>query len=253
MMPSLELNSINANINNRIVSIEDKVFEIQSGNETMRNQLIDDYQPFIKKVTSKVCNQYINQSRDEFSIGMFAFNEAINQYQTGQGSKFLSFADMVIKRRVIDFIRKEVRQNRYTYLQPEEEDEEGRLEDSYAEQQAALHYYDVQQQVENRVYEIEEFEKILKKFSITFKVLSKNCPKHIDARENAKKIAKMLAHNESLASFLMEKKQLPIKDLLTMVSCSRKTIERNRKYIIAISLIYLGGFTSLKSYIEPSE
>ncbi|MCA0986693.1 RNA polymerase sigma-I factor [Guptibacillus algicola] len=232
------------------VTLEDKIDRIQNGDEFLRNKLLEDYQPFIKKITSKVCNRYINQMMDEFSIGLSAFNEAMDQYQRGQGSRFLTFADMVIRRRVIDYIRKEARQNKYIYLEPEELDEEGRLEDSFAEQKAALDVYEMDKQREVRMYEIEEYEQLLQKFSITFKVLSKNCPKHIDARDNAKLIAKLIAEDSTLSSYLLEKKQLPIKDLLSLVSCSRKTIERNRKYIIAVALIYLGGFNALKSYIQ---
>ncbi|WP_270179936.1 RNA polymerase sigma-I factor [Alkalihalobacillus sp. CinArs1] len=232
------------------VTLEDKIDRIQNGDEFLRNKLLEDYQPFIKKITSKVCNRYINQMMDEFSIGLSAFNEAMDQYQRGQGSRFLTFADMVIRRRVIDYIRKEARQNKYIYLEPEEVDEEGRLEDSFAEQKAALDVYEMDKQREVRMYEIEEYEQLLQRFSITFKVLSKNCPKHIDARDNAKMIAKLIAEDSTLSSYLLEKKQLPIKDLLSLVSCSRKTIERNRKYIIAVALIYLGGFNALKSYIQ---
>lgn len=232
------------------VTLEDKIDRIQNGDQFLRNKLLEDYQPFIKKITSKVCNRYINQTMDEFSIGLSAFNEAMDQYQRGQGSRFLTFADMVIRRRVIDYIRKEARQSKYIYLEPEELDEEGRLEDSFAEQKAALDVYEMDKQREVRMYEIEEYEQLLQRFSITFKVLSKNCPKHIDARDNAKMIAKLIADDPNLSSYLLEKKQLPIKDLLSLVSCSRKTIERNRKYIIAVALIYLGGFNALKSYIQ---
>jgi RNA polymerase sigma factor len=250
-MASLQLKSmIINNKKQKSETLEDKVLEIQRGNQHLRNEFIEDYQPFIKKVTSKVCNRYIDQTMDEFSVALYAFNEAIDQYQLGQGSRFLTFADLVIRRRVIDYIRKETRQNRYIYLQNEEEDEEGRLEESYAEQRAALNKYEEQLQIEHRMYEIEEYEKMLSKFGISFKVLSKQCPKHIDARENAKQIAKMIAENPEFSSYLLQKKQLPTKDLLTMVSCSRKTIERNRKYIIAIALIHLGDFQSLKAYIE---
>jgi RNA polymerase sigma factor len=73
----------------------------------------------------------------------------------------------------------------------------------------------------------------------------------LDARENAKQVAKVLASDKGLSKILMQTKQLPTKDLLELVSCSRKTIERNRKYIIAIALIHLGEFNALRSYIEP--
>ena len=244
-------NFANKNENKKeTITLEDKVDRIQNGNQALRNQLLEDYQPFIKKITSKVCNRYINHSMDEFSIGLSAFNEAMDQYRKGQGSRFLTFADMVIRRRVIDYIRKEARQNKYVYLEPEELDEEGRLEDSFAEQKAALDVYEIEKQREVRMFEIEEYEQLLKKFSITFKVLSKNCPKHIDARENAKMIAKLIADDHVLSGYLLEKKQLPIKYLLALVTCSRKTIERNRKYIISVALIHLGGFNALKSYIQ---
>jgi RNA polymerase sigma factor len=35
-----------------------------------------------------------------------------------------------------------------------------------------------------------------------------------------------------------------------MVKVSRKTIERNRKYIIAIALILIGDYVYLKDYIK---
>jgi RNA polymerase sigma factor len=231
-------------------SVENKIKEIQAGNEQLRNDFIEQYRPFIKKVASKVCKRYINDSMDEFSIGLLAFNEAIDQYTDDQGAKFLTFANMVISRRLIDFIRKEERQNRNIYLEREENDEEDRGEESYAEKKAALEQYDMEKQAEVRMYEIEEYQSLLEGYGISFSILSKECPKHADARENAINIAKMVANDKEHTKYLVERKQLPIKYLLEHVDCSRKTIERNRKYIIAIALIYIGGFTALASYIE---
>ncbi|MGV3487843.1 MAG: sigma factor, partial [Tuberibacillus sp.] len=82
-----------------VIKLEDKIFKIQNGDERLRNRVITNYQPFVKKVASKVCNRFIDQTMDEYSIGLFAFNEAINQYKDSQGTRFLTFADMVIRRR----------------------------------------------------------------------------------------------------------------------------------------------------------
>jgi RNA polymerase sigma factor len=231
-------------------SVENKIKEIKNGNEQLRNDLIEQYRPFIKKVASKVCKRYITDSMDEYSIGLLAFNEAIDQYTDDQGAKFLTFANMVIQRRLIDHIRKEERQNRNIYLDREDGDDEERGEESFAEKKAALEQYDMEKQAENRMFEIEEYRKMLEEYKISFTVLSKECPKHIDARENAINIARMVAKSDEHTNYLLERKQLPIKDLLEHVDCSRKTIERNRKYIIAIALIYIGGFTALASYID---
>jgi RNA polymerase sigma factor len=233
------------------ISLEMNIFQVQQGDETLRNSIIESYQPFIKKVVSKVCNRFIDQTMDEFSVGLVAFNEAINQYQKGQGSKFLTFADMVIRRRIIDFIRKESRQMRHIYLDQTKPSDESTMEESFIEQQAAIDHFEEQRRINERMEQIESYQLLLLQYGITFDVLSKHCPKHADARENAKVSAKRLVEHKELVSYLKKKKQLPIKDLLQFVSCSRKTIERNRKYIIALSLIYIGGFSALKSYIEP--
>jgi RNA polymerase sigma factor len=246
---SMLLMSFKAVINGLAGTVEYKIKQIQNGNEQLRNDLIQQYQPFVKKVASKVCNRYVNDSMDEYSIGLLAFNEAIDQYKPDQGSKFLTFANMVIQRRLIDHIRKEERQVKNVFLEKEESDDEGR-DESFAEQKAALDKYDIDQQAELRMMEIEEYRKLLEKYDISFEVLSKQCPKHADARKNAIDIARMVAKTEELSKYIIDKKQLPIKLLLEHVECSRKTIERNRKYIIAVALIYLGGFDALSSYID---
>ncbi|CAM3028142.1 RNA polymerase sigma-I factor [Sporolactobacillus spathodeae] len=231
--------------------LETNIFRVQQGDESLRNMIIESYQPFIKKVVSKVCNRFIDQTMDEFSIGLVAFNEAINQYQKGQGSKFLTFADMVIRRRIIDFIRKETRQVRHIYLDQVNTDVENNTDESYVEQQAAIDYYEEKCRINERMEQISSYQELLLNYGITFDVLSHHCPKHADARENAKIAAKRLVEHPELVRFLKKKKQLPIKELLQFVACSRKTIERNRKYIIALALIYIGGFSALMSYIEP--
>jgi RNA polymerase sigma factor len=53
-----------------------------------------------------VCKRYIDPKKDdEFSIGLAAFNEAMLTYSAERGSSFLSFAKLVVKRKVIDYIR----------------------------------------------------------------------------------------------------------------------------------------------------
>lgn len=215
-----------------------------------RNQLLRKYKPFIIKVTSKVCKQYIDISRDEYSVALEGFNEAIDHYQPVQGSHFLSFSEMVIRRRVIDYIRKEIRQTKSIFLEPERHHEDEFVE-SQAQTNASLIHYEQEQERMHRKEEILEYQKLLQSFGISFTDLVECCPKHIDARENAKQIAFSIADRSQLVEYLLQRKQLPMKHLMKYVHCSRKTIERNRKYIIAMVLIYTGGFKSLRDYIEP--
>ena len=86
-------------------SLESKVLLIQQGDTTLQNELIHSYKPFIAKTVSSVCKRYIHESDDEFSIGLIAFNEAIQKYTPEKGNSLISFSEVLIKRRVIDYIR----------------------------------------------------------------------------------------------------------------------------------------------------
>jgi RNA polymerase sigma factor len=91
---------------------------------------------------------------------------------------------------------------------------------------------------------------VLKEFGLSFEELIEQSPKHLDARKNAIKVAKALIENEDLKELLFKKKKLPIKQLEKIVSVSRKTIERNRKYIVSMAIILAGDYVYLKEYIK---
>lgn len=88
-------------------TLEETVELIQQGDTALNNELIESYKPFIAKTVSSVCKRYIHESDDEFSIGLIAFNEAIQKYSPDKGSSLISFSEVLIKRRVIDYIRKQ--------------------------------------------------------------------------------------------------------------------------------------------------
>lgn len=72
------------------------------------NNLITQYENFILKCASSITRSYISKSDDEWSIALSAFTEAIKNYSADKGS-FLNFAELVIRRRVIDFMRSKSR------------------------------------------------------------------------------------------------------------------------------------------------
>ena len=61
-------------------TLEDTVLKIQQGDGVLHNELIEQYKPFVAKTVSGVCKRYIEETDDEFSIGLIAFNEAIEKY-----------------------------------------------------------------------------------------------------------------------------------------------------------------------------
>ncbi|MGB9809427.1 MAG: RNA polymerase sigma-I factor, partial [Caldanaerobacter sp.] len=164
----------------------------------------------------------------ELSIGLLAFNEAIDSYDISKGS-FLNFSSLIIKRRVIDYLR----QNQNTYYPL----------DAYQEKEIDLEF-------ENRKLEIISFETLLRLYDIEIKDLVKHSPKHKETRKLALKIARTICENEHLLTYLKKTKTLPVKELIDLLKISRKSIEKYRKYIIALVIILSEDLPILKEYIN---
>jgi RNA polymerase sigma factor len=232
---------------------EQWVLYIQQGELRMRNQFIIDYQPYVAKVVSRFCKRYIDPScDDEFSIGLAAFNEAISQFSPTGGSSFLGFAETVIRRRLIDYVRKELRHNQQVPLSSfDSEDDEQNIINP-VETQQAIDVYEKQFGIEERQSEITDLSLALSEFGIRFMDLVEASPSHVDSRIALFKIGKLLAENEEWMQVLLIKRTLPIKEILTEVQVSRKTLERNRKFIIAVAIIHSGTYPFLREYLHSS-
>ncbi|MEN1970440.1 RNA polymerase sigma-I factor [Lentibacillus sp. N15] len=228
--------------------LEEMVASIQSGDRQAQNYLLKTYQPFIAKSVSEVCRRYIDPKRDdEFSVGLAAFNEAMMTYSAARGSSFLSFAKLVVKRKVIDYIR---------YIQ--KFPLTASLDESYDDEQmenpneivAVREMYQQEQDAWHRQEEIAEFKELLKAYKLSLTELTEVSPKHRDARDSAIHTARILFADQELKAFVERKKKLPIKALVKKVNVSKKTLERNRKYILAIFIVLNHDFIYLKDYLK---
>ncbi|MCQ6559019.1 RNA polymerase sigma factor SigI [Paenibacillus mendelii] len=232
-------------------SPEDTVARIREGLAS-RDDFIAAYQPYIVKVTSRFCKRYIDPTRDdEFSIALSAFNEAIEQYASHAGKSFLGFAETVIRRRLIDYVRKEQRHsNTISYSSFETVDEEEQAVNPI-ETQEALQRYSMQQDADARRMEIAEYDSCLMQYGITFAELPDLSPKHADSRLLLASISLSLAATPALFHSFEATQKIPIKELCVLAGVSRKTIERNRKYIIALALLHQGEYPYLQAYLQP--
>jgi RNA polymerase sigma factor len=235
--------------NKKSYSLEEQVLAAQEGDKRIRNQLLKKYQPFIAKSVSEVCKKYIDPKRDdEYSIGLIAFDRAIESYSHDRGTSFLSFAKLIVKRKVIDYLRSENRQSNVISIN-DEHDEEENMENPQ-EIKIATDRYAQETDAWQRRIEIAEYKDALEKYNIRFAELPDISPKHRDARISAIHVAKTLFFHKNLRSYVIEKKRIPINELIPHVDVSRKTIERNRKYILAIFVLLCGDYVYLKDYIK---
>ncbi|GAA0438688.1 MAG: RNA polymerase sigma factor SigI [Bacillota bacterium] len=228
--------------------LEEMIICAQQGDQNVQNYLLKTYQPFIAKCVSEVCKRYIDPKKDdEFSIGLSAFNEAIQSYVPERGSSFLSFAKLVIKRKVIDYIR-------YTQKRPVavslDETYDAEQMENPTEILAVKEMYQLEQDAWYRKQEIMDFKEKLKLYKMSLAELTEVSPKHRDARESAIRTARILYEDQQMKEYVLAKRKLPIKDLVKKVDVSKKTLERNRKYILAIFIVLTEDYLYLKDYLK---
>lgn len=235
------------NIFKKKKTLEERVKDIQNGNEEDRNNLIEDYIPFIKKILSNQLGKYIEvENNDEFSIGLIAFNEAIEKYDEKRGN-FLTFASMVIKSRLIDQLRSESRRSKEVYMSQLKSDEE---DDNYTENIMAIEGFEAG--IETRL-DMATLVENMKYFDVSLEDLINHAPKHRDTRISAINIGKYVFENTHLREKFLKTKNLPTSDLMRDLKVSKKVIQRSRKFIIAIILILNSDLDTLKEYISHNE
>lgn len=224
----------------------------KEGDGQAREDLIRYYQPFILKVAARVCGRYLRVGEDdEVSISLIAFNEAIDQYSYARGVAFLTFSETVIRRRLIDYYRRQNTLARRERLltEFEEQGEEGEVTNPLPDRAAALEYAR-QEETADRREEIERYRTVLGEYGITLRDLAVASPRHEDARERAIDAARVVAGVEQYREHLLRRKELPLTALARDLPVSRKTLERQRKYIIAVALILMGEYPFLRRYVD---
>ncbi|HZG74631.1 MAG TPA: RNA polymerase sigma factor SigI [Paenibacillus sp.] len=234
-------------------SIETEVARIRSGDEALRGDVLARYQPYVAKTAARFCKRYIHpESDDEYSIALSAFNEAIDAFDPEAGRAFLSFAETVIRRRLTDYVRKE---QRHASSVPQSafltEDDEGETFDPI-DVDASVDRYRLDRDNEERKLEIAALNRELSDYGITFADLVEGSPKHEDTRRSLIGIGALISREPELFGPLAVKKTLPLKELSERVAVSRKTLERGRKYIIAVALIHMGSYPHLQSFVTPA-
>lgn len=225
--------------------ILERVRKIKNGDVVEREKFIEDFRPFVITQCKNACTKPIDlKNGEELSIGLMAFNEAIDSFNEQVSENFLSFAKVVIKRRIIDNYKKNKKfKSNEVYFAD--------IEDRHVNNgsvNVGTNPMDVFDEVHRRK-DMVLFVKELNNYNISIKDLIFNCPKHKDTRKITFKISVELFKNPKLRDVLSVKRRLPVKELVDLTGYSRKTIDRHKKYIIALSTLLCGDYESLKEYI----
>lgn len=213
------------------------------------DELVRQYLPFIKAETAKFLRRSpVEGQDDELGIAMFAFYEAAMAYQSGRGA-FLKLAAAAIRNRLIDYQRKELRHAGEISLDQTVDDEEsGRplLEtiDSGCDEIAD------REQLRATQEEIQGFAQELQHYGLKLTDIADNCPKQERTLAACHRVLAYARENPQLLVQLTSTGKLPMAQLSAGSGVDRKTMERHRKYLVALLLAFTNGFEIIRGHLR---
>ena len=216
-------------------------------NREIADQFIRNYLPFIKAEAAKFMKRAVVEGEDdELSIAMFAFHEAIMGYSKKKGA-FLNFASMTIRHRLIDYYRKEKRHMNTISIYKENVGEEDKsildtLETGEDEIET-LHMRSATRE------EIMHYAEQLNEFGLSLEDITENCPKQERTLRMCHNALEYAKKNPEILELLTATKKLPITSLVKGAGVKMKTMERHRKYMVAILLAFTNGFEIIRGHL----
>lgn len=220
--------------------LERRIKSIKNGNKQEKEDLIRDYIPFIVKSVSKCIDAYLeSMESDEFSIGLRAFDEALQRYEPDKGN-FISYADLVISSRIKDYYKKENR-NRSLPLSSFDTENGNILEGAFRSGDFTSEV-DIKEQ-------LKEFKMKLGEYNMTLEQLLEESPKHKDTRVKALRVAKLVSTDATLKNEFMSNKKLPFSQIRREMQISQKSIRRSNGFITAAVLILINDWPDLKNQL----
>lgn len=199
------------------------------------------YNLFIIRTASATCRRFVTKHDDEYAIALRAFCDAVHKFDPEEDVSFESYAKLIIKNRVIDYLRTEARHTGHLSL--EDEMENGRdfsddIERDQAETQSAA------------AEEIGRLSAVIAAYGITFSELPEASPKHQKTREACGLAVAHLIRHPELVAEMRRNHLLPMKILQESCDIPRKTLERHRKYIVTATEVCLGDYPVISEYLK---
>ncbi len=220
-----------------------------SGNMDRREELIRSHEAMILRTASSVSHRYVDKSDDEWSVALCAFSRAIDLYSTEKGD-FLPFAQMLIKRDLIDAYRAQKKTYCEVSVAPyvlEGEGEPGEDTDG-----AYLAVVKNSREADDHSLrdDILAANELLSLYGFRFFDLTECSPRQDKTRKECARAIRTMLADPLLLSSLEKSRKLPIRALASASGVSHKTLDRYRKYIIMAVLILDGDFPQIAEYLK---
>ena len=209
--------------------------------------LIGQYMPFIRSETFKFTHAAPEAGHeDELNIAATAFYEAALSYQRGRGA-FLPYASTAIRNRLIDFYRVEQRHSGLVPLDTPVGEDGRPLLEALPDSRDEIGAYDLRAASRE---EIQEFGRQLATFGLSFSDVADNCPRQERTMAACHAVLNCARANPMLLDRLVHTGRLPVRELAMGSGVDKKTIERHRKYLVAILLAFTNGYEIIRGHLR---
>ena len=98
--------------------------------------------------------------------------------------------------------------------------------------------------------EIEELSLQMSEFGVTLSDVTDHCPKQQRTLEACQKALWVVRENKTLMENFLRTKRLPIGPMAEGSGTERKTLERHRKYLVALLLVYTNGYEIIRGHLK---
>ena len=208
--------------------------------------LIEEFLPFLRVRVSRYSMYFSDHLHEDIlSTAMMALYEGIQKYDIEKGH-FFPFADRVVRARIVDHVRKIIKQeNKTIHLGDNDEN----TMQSSAINVISMRNYDEEQRRTQLAEEIESFISEIATWGITMETLTKGSPKHKELRKTYRAVIREILKEPQIIQTINLKRYFPIKAISKITGLPQKKLERARTYIIAVLIIKAGDYELLSEYI----
>ena len=225
------------------------------------NNFIAENRRFVLISAYYALNRYVSDSDDEYSIALMAYAEAIEAYDESKGN-FQSFATMVIKRRLIDYLRTQSKYAPELSVEPYAMDADlSQTEDVSALQMEIARK--TMQLSEDQVHsdrgdpghnpvkdEIEALQQLLGRYGFSFFDLTECSPRADKTKKACAEVVNVLLNTPEMFETMRRTRSLPAKELVKRCGVRTKLLDKHRRYIIAAAEILNGEYPLLAEYMS---
>jgi RNA polymerase sigma factor len=217
-------------------------------------ELLKNNEAFILRSASFVVGRPVSRSDDEYSVALSAFWEAARTHDSSKGS-LQTYASVVIRHRLIDYIRNRNRYAREISVEPDVFSGEKTENSGYDELQKSIGRKLIYEDIPDNVLaeEISRLAAVLQYYRIDFFDLPNCCPKARKTRSVCLKAARFVCAIIQLLMHLRQTRKLPAAEMETGVPIARKLLDKFRKYIITSVEIEAGDFPGIREYFSGKE